>query len=111
MAMTSVNIRMDSEIKQSFDQFCSEIGLTMSTAFNLFAKAALREQRIPFELRADPFYSEKNMRYLAESLKAFEEGDRGKALTGEQMDALGLEKDGHSLPGQSKRGVNVLDAA
>ena len=50
MAQTNVNIRMDEETKIAFDQFCSEIGLSASSAFNIFAKTVVREQRIPFEL-------------------------------------------------------------
>ncbi|MBP5294037.1 MAG: type II toxin-antitoxin system RelB/DinJ family antitoxin [Clostridia bacterium] len=50
MAQTNVNIRMDEETKIAFDKFCSEIGLSASSAFNIFAKTVVREQRIPFEL-------------------------------------------------------------
>ncbi len=50
MAQTNVNIRMDDELKRQLDLFCSEIGITASAAFNIFAKAVVRQQRIPFEL-------------------------------------------------------------
>ena len=50
MAQTNVNIRMDEATKLAFDKFCSEIGLSVSSAFNIFAKTVVREQRIPFEL-------------------------------------------------------------
>ncbi len=50
MAQTNVNIRMDEATKVAFDSICSEIGLSMSTAFNIFAKTVVRERRIPFEL-------------------------------------------------------------
>ena len=53
MAQTNVNIRMDEATKVAFDQFCREIGLSASTAFNIFAKTVVREQRIPFELSTD----------------------------------------------------------
>ena len=71
MAQASVSIRMDADLKRQFDEFCSEIGMTMTTAFCVFAKTAVRERRIPFEIsaeRSDPFYSESNIRYL-EALK------------------------------------------
>ena len=48
MATTNVNIRMDSELKRQFESFCSEVGLNMSIAFNMFAKKTVRDQRIPF---------------------------------------------------------------
>lgn len=50
MAQANVNIRMDEETKVAFDKFCNEIGLSVSAAFNIFAKTVVREQRIPFEL-------------------------------------------------------------
>lgn len=50
MAQTNVNIRMDSELKKQLDLFCSEIGISTSAAFNIFAKAVVRQQKIPFEL-------------------------------------------------------------
>ena len=53
MAQTTVNIRMDGETKDAFDKFCHEIGLSTSAAFNIFAKAVVREQRIPFELTTE----------------------------------------------------------
>ena len=43
---------------------CDEIGLSMSAAFTIFAKKVSRERRIPFELSADPFYSEDNISEL-----------------------------------------------
>ena len=53
MAQTNVNIRMDAETKQAFDRFCETIGLSVSAAFNIFAKTVVREQRIPFALTTE----------------------------------------------------------
>ena len=53
MSQTSINIRMDAELKKQFDMFCNDMGLTMSTAVNIFAKKAVREYRIPFEISGD----------------------------------------------------------
>ena len=53
MAQTNVNIRMDETTKIAFDKFCNEIGLSVSSAFNIFAKTVVREQRIPFELTTE----------------------------------------------------------
>ena len=53
MAQTNVNIRMDEATKIAFDKFCAEIGLSVSAAFNIFAKTVVREQRIPFELTTE----------------------------------------------------------
>lgn len=37
------------------------MGMSMTTAFTIFATKVAREQRIPFEINVDPFYSEANM--------------------------------------------------
>lgn len=47
---TNVNIRMDAELKSQFEAFCADMGMSMTTAFNVFAKKAVREYRIPFEI-------------------------------------------------------------
>ncbi len=53
MSITSVNIRMDSELKQKFEAFCADVGLTMTAAFTVFARQSVRENRIPFEIRGE----------------------------------------------------------
>lgn len=75
MAQTLVNIRMDEDLKKSFDYVCNELGLNMSTAITIFAKKVSREHRIPFEISFDPFYSDSNLKALAESKKQLESGN------------------------------------
>lgn len=53
MASTNVNIRMDADLKRQFEAFCADMGMSMSTAFNVFAKKTVREYRIPFEIGAE----------------------------------------------------------
>ncbi|MCF0247255.1 MAG: type II toxin-antitoxin system RelB/DinJ family antitoxin [Synergistes sp.] len=53
MANTSINIRMDANLKRQFEAFCSDVGMTMTTAFNIFARKTVRENRIPFEISGD----------------------------------------------------------
>ena len=53
MANVNINIRMDADLKQQFEAFCNDMGMTMTTAFNVFAKKAVREYRIPFEIGAE----------------------------------------------------------
>lgn len=48
MAQTNINIRMDQTLKQEFDAMCSELGLTMTAAFNIFARTVVRQRGIPF---------------------------------------------------------------
>ncbi len=53
MAQTMVNIRMDVELKRDVEKVCSEMGLSMTAAFTLFAKKLSRERRIPFEITGE----------------------------------------------------------
>ena len=72
MAQTNINIRMDENLKKQFDGLCSELGLNMSTAFNIFAKTVVRQQKIPFEITLindDPFYSQANQERLARAVE------------------------------------------
>ena len=70
IAQASINIRMDEDLKKQFDAFCSDVGMSMTTAFCVFAKTAVRERRIPFEIspRNDPFYSSTNTTRLRRSI-------------------------------------------
>lgn len=70
----NVNFRMDADLKKSMEQVCADMGLSMTTAFTIFAKKVIRERRIPFEVSADPFFSESNIRYLEGIKKDIDEG-------------------------------------
>ena len=74
MAQTAFSIRMDEGLKRDFSQFCENIGMTMSTAFVVFAKAALRSRRIPFEIYDYPVSASPMKKRVTseEALKAFE---------------------------------------
>lgn len=74
MAQTTVTIRMDEGLKKAFDSVCNDLGMSMTTAITMLAKKMTRENRLPFEVSMDPFYSESNMRYLAGVMKDIEEG-------------------------------------
>lgn len=53
MAQTNLNIRIDENLKQEFDKMCNELGMTMTTAFNIFAKTVVRQRGIPFPVSLD----------------------------------------------------------
>ncbi|MDR1110578.1 MAG: type II toxin-antitoxin system RelB/DinJ family antitoxin [Deltaproteobacteria bacterium] len=76
MSQTTLSIRMDADIKKRFDAFCADAGMNASVAVNMFARAVLRERRIPFEIVAsdDPFYSLKNQSRLKGSVAQLESG-------------------------------------
>lgn len=70
----NVNFKLDADVKKNMEQVCSELGLSMSAAFTIFAKKVGREKRIPFEVSVDSFYSENNIRYLESIVKDIKEG-------------------------------------
>ena len=72
--VVNVNFRMDEELKKSMEKVCSDMGLSMTAAFTIFAKTVSREKRIPFEVTADPFYSESNMTHLRRGIVALNAG-------------------------------------
>ena len=74
MAQAIVKFRMDEELKKNMEQTCKEMGITMTAAFTMFATKVSREKRIPFEITADPFYSESNIRYLNSVISDIESG-------------------------------------
>lgn len=52
MAQATFSIRMDEKLKRQFDSLCADFGMSASTAFNVFARAVVRERKIPFEIVA-----------------------------------------------------------
>lgn len=73
---TMVNFRMDTEAKKEIEEICSKMGLTMTSAINVFLSKVRMERRIPFEITADadPFYSESNIRHLERIMADIESG-------------------------------------
>jgi DNA-damage-inducible protein J len=55
---------MDEELKKNMERTCKSMGLTMTSAFTMFATKMTKEQRIPFEIEADPFFSEENIQEI-----------------------------------------------
>jgi DNA-damage-inducible protein J len=62
-----MTVRLDAQDKKNFDVFCARTGMNASVVVNMFVKKVLQEQRLPFAVEIDPFYSEENMRRLTRS--------------------------------------------
>ena len=87
MSQSLVSIRMDDQLKREFDAVCNELGMSMTTAFTIFAKKMSREKRIPFEVSVDPFYSAANRAALQESVRQLQEG-KVVTKTLEELEAM-----------------------
>jgi DNA-damage-inducible protein J len=67
---------METRVKEQLDEFCHDVGMNTNTAINMFAKAVLREKRLPFDVTtaSEPFYNEANMAYLRKAVAALNAG-------------------------------------
>jgi len=74
--MTNLNIRIDKDLKESAEIFFADLGLNMTTAFNIFVRQALKQGKIPFEIVSapDPFLGRENTRVLERSAAELRDG-------------------------------------
>lgn len=90
--MTTVSLRFDDEMKKQLDEMCDEMGMNLTTFFMIYAKKALRDRRIPFEVAAplDSFYSDSNLKQLR---KASQQIKNGQVIvkTMEELEAMERE--------------------
>lgn len=56
MAQVMINFRIDEDVKQQLEQVCSDMGLTITAAFKMFAIKVIKEKRIPFDIAVEPTY-------------------------------------------------------
>ena len=80
MAQTNVSIRMDAELKKQFEEFCADVGMSMTTAFCVFAKKVVRENRIPFEVDRE-IPNEETRRAMEEVRRMKEDPTFGKTYS------------------------------
>lgn len=80
--MAQISLRIEDDVKKLAEQACADIGMSLSTAINIYLKKLGREKRIPFEVSVDPFYSPENMARLRDSVAQMEaaggDGARGR---------------------------------
>ena len=78
MATSTLQIRVDSDLRKEADKLFANAGLDMSSAVRLFLRQSVIRRRLPFEVvseNPDPFWSEVNQRVLRESIKSIERGE------------------------------------
>ena len=76
MGQIAFTVRMDTEVKKRFDELCKDFGMSANTAFNVFARAVIRQERIPFDLESD------NQAALNRAAKAMERMRQAAAANG-----------------------------
>ena len=87
MATSTLQIRIDSDLRRDADELLNRAGLDISSGVRLFLRQMVIRRRLPFDViteTPDPFFSEANQRILADSIRSFE---RGEAKRRELIDA------------------------
>lgn len=87
MATSTLQIRIDSDLRHDADELLNRAGLDISSGVRLFLRQMVIRRRLPFDViteTPDPFFSEANQRVLADSIRSFE---RGEAKRRELIDA------------------------
>lgn len=72
--MANISLRVDDAVKRQVESICSELGMSLSTATNIFYKKMISYGGIPFELKVDPFYSEENQTHLEKVINNYYNG-------------------------------------
>ena len=94
MGQTNITIRIDEDIKKDAENLFAKLGLNISSAVNVFFRQAIREQAIPFQIKAkngeemyDEYFNEYNMKILAESIAELKAG-KGIVKTMAELEAM-----------------------
>ena len=53
MGQTAFTVRMDADVKKQFDNLCKDFGMSANTAFNMFARAVIKQERLPFDVESE----------------------------------------------------------
>ena len=92
--MASISIRIDDDVKRDADSLFEKLGMSISGAINVFLRQAIREQAIPFQIKAktdeekyNEYFNEYNMKILKESIAQLDAG-QGIIKTMEELEAM-----------------------
>ena len=89
--MAQISFRMDDDLKVSAEETFRSMGMTLSTAINIFVAQTVRSGQFPFVIKADPFYSESNLSVLRRRAQDMDAGrnvvERDLILDGESVHA------------------------
>ena len=95
--MTNVTIRIDETVKKDAETLFDKLGMSMSGAINIFFRQAIREQAIPFPIRAktaeenySEYFNPHNMKILMESI---EQAKNGQVITKSLDELEAMEND------------------
>lgn len=75
MGQAKFSVRMDESLKKQFDALCREFGMNTTTAINVFARAVVRERKIPFEIYSDSITREGALKAFSNLREQAKEND------------------------------------
>ena len=92
MAQTAFTVRMDADIKKRFDELCTDFGMSANTAFNVFARTVVKQERIPFEVETERELeirkNVKEWKELVESIRSEYYANGGKELSLDEINEI-----------------------
>ncbi len=97
MAQSTFSVRIDDKLKDQLSDLCETFGMNMSTAINVFARAVVRERKIPFEI------SEGKTEITREGALAAFNAIRGKAIE-DGLSDMSLEEINEEINAARKKG-------
>lgn len=80
MAATNITMRMDEDLKAQAEELFADLGLNMTSAFTIFVKQAIREQRIPFRISRE-VPNEETLEAIEEVKRMKKDPSIGKSYT------------------------------
>ena len=90
MEYTNLNIRTSKETKEAAEAIFEELGISTSTAFNIFLKAVIRENGLPFDMRVDTPNAETKAAIIEGRRIAYDTSVHGYSSIDDLKKALGL---------------------
>ncbi|EEB36511.1 addiction module antitoxin, RelB/DinJ family [Anaerococcus hydrogenalis DSM 7454] len=72
--MRQIRFIVDDKVKKQAELVCSNIGISLENAIIIFLKKVSRENKIPFDVSKDLFYSKENITYLEEKFNEYKSG-------------------------------------
>lgn len=103
MSQTTFSIRMESDLKKEFDELCEEFGMSMTTAINVFARAVVRERRIPFEVSSATV-----PRFVAERRTFYDAS--GRTMAGRMLNTMQQLSADAARAGASEMSLDEINA-
>lgn len=88
MSMSTITFRVNDDLKKQAEEIFENIGINTTTAFIVFMKSVIREGKIPFELKMDPFYRKENVEEIKKRIHNLDNGKEVVIKTMEELRAM-----------------------